>query len=93
MPRWEALAQATWCEACVRSGTGHDIVHVNAISGTGFASMAVKSMQLMDWLALVFASILLGLAVNGELKVRSLKLWYDTVGNSYCRHSADERKK
>ena len=32
--------------------------------------MAVKSMQLMDWLALVFASILLGLAVNGELKVR-----------------------
>ena len=70
MPRWETLAQVTWCEACVRSGTGHDIVHVNAISGTGFASMAVKSMQLMDWLALVFASILLGLAVNGELKVR-----------------------
>ena len=89
MPRWEALAQATWCEACVRSGTGH--AHVNAISGTGFASMAVKSMQLMDWLALVFASILLGLAVNGELKVRSLKLWYDTVGNSYCRYSADVR--
>jgi hypothetical protein len=62
---WEAQAQATWCKACFHDGTGT----VADVSPHGFARMAVKSMHTMDWLALVFASILLGLTVNNEMKV------------------------
>lgn len=58
------LAVVSWCEACVRNdGT------VDPLTAVGLLADNEAAMRPFDWAALLFATLVVALAVVGELKV------------------------
>lgn len=54
---------ASWCDACLHPTTGT----VDALTEISLAVMNIRSMGMFDWIALVFATIVVAFAAVGEL--------------------------
>jgi len=57
-------AVVSWCETCVFNDG-----RVDELTAPGLAQANVAAMGPFDWVALVFATIVVALTINGELKV------------------------
>jgi hypothetical protein len=53
-----------WCEACVLNDG-----RVDELTVASHAQANVAAMGPFDWVALVFATVVVALTINGELKV------------------------
>ena len=54
----------SWCETCV-----YNDGRVDELTVTSLKQANVAAMGPFDWIALVFATVVVALAINGELKV------------------------
>ena len=70
----DELAVVSWCEACVRNdGT------VDSLTAVGLLADNEAAMRPFDWAALLFATLVVALAVVGELKVRAVSFSFSLV--------------
>ena len=61
--KWTEQTVTNWCDACFHSETGT----VTTLTEDTIGALNISAMGVFDWAALLFASVIVGLAIIGEL--------------------------